>query len=326
MPGPCRVCGGPAGATYLMSERMFGLGGAFPYFECTRCGCLQIAEIPADLGRYYPTDRYYSFGLSPRRMSWRRRWVARGGYERRGWLFDRFLRGGSLGDVRTLRARGFSRQERILDVGAGRGQRVLEMRQLGFAHVEGIDPFLDQDSVFEGQVLVHRRALADAPGGWDRVMLNHSFEHMPDPHAALEQLRRILAPGGKLLLRIPTVSSEAWELYREHWVGVDAPRHLYLHSRESLRLLGELHGFRLVSLEDDELAGYHYWASELFRRGDVLVSSERQGFVSPREVFSEREVEEFERRARRANVQGRGAEIAATFVVAGAVPSAARAG
>jgi hypothetical protein len=43
---------------------MIGLGEAFDYLECPVCGSLQIAEIPADLSRYYPAD-YYSYGRSP---------------------------------------------------------------------------------------------------------------------------------------------------------------------------------------------------------------------------------------------------------------------
>ncbi len=35
---------------------MLGSRESFTYVECARCGCVQIAEIPADLARHYPTD------------------------------------------------------------------------------------------------------------------------------------------------------------------------------------------------------------------------------------------------------------------------------
>jgi SAM-dependent methyltransferase len=295
---------------------MFGMGDRFSYFECARCECLQIAEIPPDLGRFYP-ERYYSYALAPRRLSWRRRWIARSGYERRGGVWELFFRGGSMVDLRRLRAMGISRQDRILDVGSGRGQRVLDLRQLGFPHAEGIDPFLEEDSVLDGQVLVRRTALEDAPGGWHLVMLHDSLEHMPDQHAALSQIRRALAPGGKVLVRIPTVSSEPWSLYRECWAGVDAPRHLYLHSRTSFRQLAEAHGFRVASVQDDDMYGYHYWASELFRRGLPLANPAGQGLVRREDAFSRRELAEFRRQALRATSQGRGAEFAAVLVTEG---------
>ena len=40
---------------------MFGYRDEFAYFACGQCGCLQIADIPPDMSRYYPAN-YYSFG------------------------------------------------------------------------------------------------------------------------------------------------------------------------------------------------------------------------------------------------------------------------
>jgi hypothetical protein len=37
-----------------------GLREEFEYFECSKCGCLQIEEVPLDLSKYYP-DNYYSY-------------------------------------------------------------------------------------------------------------------------------------------------------------------------------------------------------------------------------------------------------------------------
>ena len=57
----CRICGNKEGnVLYLAREMMFGLREEFTYFECAQCGCLQIAEFPADMSAYYPDD-YYSF-------------------------------------------------------------------------------------------------------------------------------------------------------------------------------------------------------------------------------------------------------------------------
>lgn len=39
---------------------MFGFRDEFTYFECSKCGCIQIIEIPRNMGKYY-TPNYYSF-------------------------------------------------------------------------------------------------------------------------------------------------------------------------------------------------------------------------------------------------------------------------
>ena len=67
-------------------------------------------------------------------------------------------------------------------------------------------------------------------------MFHHSFEHLPDPIETLERVYRLMPSGGNCLIRIPLVSSEAWKKYGPHWVQLDAPRHFFLYSIESLKL------------------------------------------------------------------------------------------
>src|SRR5690606_15282057 len=56
----CRICGTTGNfSIYMAREMMFGTRVSFPYFGCSYCECLQIANIPEDLTQYYPKD-YYS--------------------------------------------------------------------------------------------------------------------------------------------------------------------------------------------------------------------------------------------------------------------------
>src|SRR5512139_2991940 len=57
----CRICENTEdNISYTVQERMFGTSQVLSYFQCARCKCLQIAEIPVDMSRYYP-QAYYSF-------------------------------------------------------------------------------------------------------------------------------------------------------------------------------------------------------------------------------------------------------------------------
>src|SRR6516165_9887282 len=53
----CRVCGaaGPF-SKHSVSEMNFGSKERFLYLECFKCGSLQIATVPSDLSRHYPSD------------------------------------------------------------------------------------------------------------------------------------------------------------------------------------------------------------------------------------------------------------------------------
>ena len=58
----CRICGNQAdNSCHFPREMLFGWREEFEYLECARCGCLQIARIPADLAKYYPAHGYYSY-------------------------------------------------------------------------------------------------------------------------------------------------------------------------------------------------------------------------------------------------------------------------
>ncbi|MGC8006318.1 class I SAM-dependent methyltransferase, partial [Salmonella enterica] len=61
---------------------------------------------------------------------------------------------------------------------------------------------------------------------FDVIMYNHSFEHLSNPVEHLQQAYRSLKSSGKLIIRIPTVSSFAWTKYGVNWVQLDAPRHI----------------------------------------------------------------------------------------------------
>ena len=57
----CKVCGSDIdNKKFIIREMMFGLRDEFSYFECAKCGCLQITEIPKNIEKYHPLN-YYSF-------------------------------------------------------------------------------------------------------------------------------------------------------------------------------------------------------------------------------------------------------------------------
>ncbi|MBI3506518.1 MAG: class I SAM-dependent methyltransferase [Proteobacteria bacterium] len=306
----CRICGGAPGAHHVAREMMYGSRERFAYFECASCGCLQIADIPADLARHYPAGYYSLDGSLPKKPSWKRRLAA-------GWAYSRD--GGLLGwachalkpnpELRLLGELGIGRDDAILDVGCGKGARVARLRQFGF-RAEGIDPHLDGDVAFEGRTVAWRATLDEVAGPYRLVMFHHSFEHLPDPHAALDAARRLLAPGGQMLVRIPTRSSLAWETYGVDWVQLDAPRHLFLHSRTSFRQLAGMHGLRVDRLEDDS-DGFQFWGSEMYRRDIPMNSPKAHSKKKP--LFAAAELAGWDAQARALNAAGRGDQFLAVL-------------
>ena len=322
----CRVCGASgAFKDYAASEKMFGLGGEFTYFMCDACGCLQIAAIPVDLSPYYPKG-YYSLkplsvdpgvSLKARARAWRLRHYLSGWHAE--FLWKPLFGGREL--FPWLRRLGVQPSDRVLDVGAGNGSFLRDLRLFGFKDLTGIDPFLDKDLDYAPGFKVLKQGLEEVKGSYDLITAHHSLEHMPDQAAAMTHMAELLAPGGRLLIRIPVVPSVAWDAYGINWVGLDAPRHLYLHSLHSLGQLAAGAGLELTRVEFDS-SDFQFWASEQYQRGIALHAPGSWAVDRKASIFSRWDILRFRRRARALNRQGRG-DSAVFFLRAKPIPSAA---
>jgi SAM-dependent methyltransferase len=320
-PGPCRVCGSLGGhREFLAREMQFGTREEFAYFECADCGCLQIAEVPADLARHYPSGYYSSRPLDERKYAGLRGALRVLPLEASLFpdtLFRRAIaRAFPRRHFAALAGLGVGRSARVLDVGCGNGKSFLyPLRKMGFERVAGCDPFLPGDIRYGNGLTIEAKRISEieGPSSWDVIAFHHAFEHMPDPLETLETANRLLRDGGLCLIRIPTVSSFAWEHYGVHWVQLDAPRHLFLHSVESMRLLAAGAGFRLARTEYDSHS-IQFWASEGYAR-DVPLKDHPKGRGLARIAWMLRKLR-LARAAARLNRERRGDQAAFVLVKA----------
>ncbi|MEU8776795.1 methyltransferase domain-containing protein [Streptomyces sp. NPDC048606] len=159
----------------------------------------------------------------------------------------------------------------VLDVGCGDGSAgAVAARVLGGHHVVGIDwsqdalrraaPRLTQ--VVRGELTGD--GLPFAAESADAVLFSEVVEHLVDPDGALDELRRVLRPGGHLMLSTPNLA--AWynralllagvqpvfsevSLRRIHGrPGTEVVGHLRLYTARALREFVAASGFEVVAL------------------------------------------------------------------------------
>ena len=281
MSADCGVCGGRIGRRYAAREMMLGWRDAFTYGACTRCGSVQLLDPPADMGRYYG-EGYYSFGgdldaefadsdLRRTRGEAVRSLLA---------APEPQARATPLPDTRrpllSLRRLNLTPQSRVLDVGCGSGRLLYLLRLAGFTNGLGVDAHLPADRVYAGGLRILRTDLSSLDGGWDAIMLHHAFEHLDDPVGILHAAAERLAAGGRVLLRLPIADSFAWTRYRADWVQLDAPRHLFLHTRRSLAHAARAAGLKIEAVVCDSYE-LQFWGSEQYRR-DIPLNDPRSHF------------------------------------------------
>jgi SAM-dependent methyltransferase len=267
----CKVCDNTQGHQLIFArEMMFGFRDKFLYFKCPVCGCLQISEIPSDLSKYYPKN-YYSYQQN----------VAIGNKFKR--MVKNFLVNAYMQGLTILKygphlrhfavsklillgmLRRFNKKCSILDIGCGVGNLLLEMRNWGYLNLTGIDPFIENDISYPSGINIFKQTINEHNNKHDFIMLNHSFEHMPEPNAALKDIYKILKDDGLLLIRIPVSDSYAFRKYQNNWYQLDAPRHFFLHTTNSISYLAKNNGFIVNDIIYDSHEG-QILASEKYIR------------------------------------------------------------
>ncbi|MEZ5535994.1 MAG: class I SAM-dependent methyltransferase [Thiolinea sp.] len=309
----CRICDDVSNhPVYKVKELMLGLRDEHQYFQCNNCGCLQITRIPDNLPDYYPSENYYSYdapdngsGLKQLLVQQRDRYAATG-KSLPGRLLHLLMPNAKLTTLQPLK---LNSQSRILDVGCGAGILLNSLRNIGFQNTLGIDPFNRQDIQYPNGLKIEKRDIFSETGEWDVIMFHHSFEHLPEQQRTLKKAYKLLTPGGIALIRIPTVSSYAWQHYGVNWSQLDAPRHLFLHSVDSVKSLAGQTGFEVENIVYDSNA-FQFWGSEQYEQ-DIPLHSEKSWAENPeKSPFTAKDIKNFEKRSRELNAVNQGDQAA----------------
>lgn len=200
---------------------------------CTCCGTGRLDPLPSDaeVRDFYPPQYYGDLGNKFRApIESLVQWV---GNRHASFLASGLPRGG-----------------RVLDVGCGRGvilgalaDRGIEAHgfEVSEAAARGVDP--------RAKICVAPRLEeANYPDEhFDGVIIWHVLEHVRDPRATLATIRRILRPGGRLVVAVPNFGSPQAHWAGPAWFHLDLPRHLYHFPLPALRRLLEGTGFAIRS-------------------------------------------------------------------------------
>jgi len=289
---------------YLVKEMMYGYRDEFKYFHCMHCGCLQINKIPTDLDKYYPKD-YYSYSKPNissnnfiKYFKQKRSDYCIGRKNFIGMLISKFY--GITDWQEWFKKIKINYSDKILDVGSGNGDLLLNMKMEGFKNLYGIDPYLQEDSILHNEVNLKKIDIHEVDDSFDMIMLNHSFEHMPDPLNVLNKINSLLLQFKFLMIRIPVMGTKAWNTYRENWFSLDAPRHLHIQTLESMDILSSKTGFKIYDVVFDS-GENQFWGSEQYRNNICLYDKNSYLMNPKNSMFTKSIISKYKKEAKYLN-------------------------
>ncbi len=239
---PCPACGACA-ASVLFAQRFRQIEGGsllsgYDVVVCGRCGCGYADRIPlqAEFDRYYQALSKYE----QRDQGGRETAPDRSRFRDIAALVDRFLG---------------RRDGHILEVGCASGGLLACLRDLGHQSLEGVDPspYCASAAARLYGLSVQTGTLSEpivprAP--CDMVVLVGVLEHLREVGAALQSVRSLLVPAGRIYVEVPDATRFA--------EFVDAPfqqfslEHVGFFSPDSLRRTLRRSGFACVHLEQTQ--------------------------------------------------------------------------
>jgi SAM-dependent methyltransferase len=144
----------------------------------------------------------------------------------------------------------FAKPGRILDVGAAAGFVLSGLVQSGWSGV-GLEPNQTMTAharESEGvDVRVGTLERAELGATFDAVSMIQVIDHVVDLGQAIEQVTRVLAPGGLLLVETWDRGSATARLFGKHWHEYSPPSVLRVFSRRALRRCLVKRGFEFIA-------------------------------------------------------------------------------
>ena len=225
---PCPACGCESARPTFAVE-----GLTADVVVCQDCGLGMLHPMPSsdEIASFYPKEYYGDTGAK---------------FEP---LVEMMVRVVASRHARFL-VRGLPAGARVLDIGCGRGVLLSTLADRGL-EVHGVEhnetAIEGADSRAEIRIAPRLSEAAYPEDFFDEVIIWHVLEHLAEPRQTIEEIHRILRPGGRLVVAVPNFSSMQSRWAKAAWFHLDLPRHLFHFSMPALRSLLKLCNFNVVS-------------------------------------------------------------------------------
>ena len=243
----------------------------FHICECLNCGLLYTMPRPTKekIGKYYKSQEYYSHqenntGFIPRVYEAVKKVNLRNKY--------------------TLATKGLT-VGKLLDIGCGVGDFLHTAEEKGWECI-GVEPSEEAKAIARKRIKANVVDSADleqmADQSFDVITMWHVLEHVDNLKWQVEQLQRLIKPGGRIVIAVPNYKSYDGQYYKEHWAAYDVPRHLNHFNKSVINKIFKSKGLQLQVTDKLIWDAYYisFMSEQYSRHKFPLIKGAYQGLVS----------------------------------------------
>jgi len=274
----CDLCGNTSFKfLFSGSDRIHHVKGKYSVFRCKKCWLAFLNPQPSmkELEPHYGSD-YYSMGEAKPSA------IAK-------LIFDTYYlkNGNPLLKLLFLpfkplmiRTVPFVQGGKLLDVGCGAGNFLAQIKSRGMK-LCGVEPGkFDKKFIKKHGLNIFQGTLEQAKypkNYFDIITMNQVFEHLNNQKETLRELRRILKPGGTLVIAVPQRRCLNYLIFGKYWQHIDIPRHLIVPSIKNMKSYVKEAGFKIKKIKYVEspssfLASLLYWTNN-FRKHPIYAAN-----------------------------------------------------
>ena len=207
----------------------------FVFSKCLDCKVFFLSERPKkeEAGKYYRQD-YQPY------------------FAHYNYLTELFIKWRTSREIRIYKKLNKNIKE-VLEIGCSFGKYLKDLRDRGNFNVTGVE--ISQEMAQKGKeefdLEIKAGELLECnfdSNRFDLIIMSHVIEHLYNSQETLKEAFKILNPKGLILIKTPNFETIERKIFGKYWSVYEAPRHVAIFSRKTIRELLEKNSFKILKI------------------------------------------------------------------------------